>query len=263
VTPASSLTSADLEPDRWAWPIDVRQLDTAIALHGNEKRAITELGAVNLRRLARHDPLAPEWDVVGRLLRPLDAVNAALDSPVTSHRRRAMADAVAVILLRCRDLGRSYWGWTAQEWSEVLGADQVAFRHRAPAWADEAVRPYLAPHAYLLGGFTEFHRLGSFSRLTLAWRVFGRDRVQDEIGRLRAVLAGWGYRLGREDDQLLPMVAPDDRPALDPGQWRSTGVGGVGRPVARHVDADGTGAWQRPRPAAQGRPMGRRAARGR
>jgi hypothetical protein len=69
------------------------------------------------------------------------------------------------------------------------------------------VRPYLAAHAFLLGGFTAFCRLGSFSRLTLAWRVFGRDRVDGETGRIRSVLAGWGYRLGRDDDQLLPMVA--------------------------------------------------------
>ena len=55
-------------------------------------------------------------------------------------------------------------------------------------------RPYLAAHAFLLGGFTAFCRLGSFSRLTLAWRVFGHDRVNGEIGRIRSVLAGWGYR---------------------------------------------------------------------
>lgn len=192
---------------RWTWPIDVGEFDTTIALRGNEKHAIAELGSVNLRRLARHDAWAPGWSIIRRLLRPLDAVNAALDSPPTSHRLRAMGDAVAVILLRCADLGRAYWGWTTQEWTEVIGTDQVAFRHRAPGWADEAVRPYLAPQAYLLAGFTEFHRLGSFSRLTLAWRIFGRDRVQDQISRLRTVLAAWGYRLGNDDDQLLPTVA--------------------------------------------------------
>jgi hypothetical protein len=67
--------------------------------------------------------------------------------------------------------------------------------------------PYLAAHAYLLGSFTEFHRLGSFQRLTLCWRIFGRDRVTGEIARLRAVLARWGYQLGRDDDSLLPLVA--------------------------------------------------------
>jgi hypothetical protein len=55
----------------------------------------------------------------------------------------------------------------------VIGQDQKGFRRGTPAWADDAVRPYLSAHAYLLGGFNEFHRLSSFSRLTLAWRVFG------------------------------------------------------------------------------------------
>ena len=112
-----------------------------------------------------------------------------------------------MVLLRCAETGRSYWAWTDEEWAGLLGQDQHGFRKAAPGWADDAVRPYLAAHAFLLGGFTAFCWLGSFSRLTLARRVFGRDRVDSETGRIRSVLAGWGYRLGRDDDQLLPMVA--------------------------------------------------------
>jgi hypothetical protein len=93
-----------------------------------------------------------------------------------------------------------------QEWVQLLGRDQAEFRRNAPAWAGDEVRPYLAAHAHLLGSFTEFHRLGSFQRLTLSWRIFGRDRVDGEIARVRAVLAEWGYRLGRDDDPLLLMV---------------------------------------------------------
>jgi hypothetical protein len=40
------------------------------------------------------------------------------------------------------------------------------------------------------------------------WRVFGRARVHGEIGRIRSVLAGWGYRLGLDDDQLLLNRSP-------------------------------------------------------
>lgn len=197
-------------PDRsghWQWPIDPGRYDTTPALRATEKDAIVELGADNLRRLARHDPAARGWQQIRRLLRPLDDADAALEAPLTSHRRRAMLDATAVVLLRCAETGRSYWSWTDVEWADLLGQDQRGFRKAAPAWADDAVRPHLAVHALLLGGFTAFYRLGSFSRLTLAWRVFGRARVDGEIGRIRSVLAGWGYRLGRDDDQLLPMVA--------------------------------------------------------
>jgi integrase len=207
---ASSLALAITTGDgggRWRWPIAAHRDDTGVVVRAAERRAIRALGVSNLRRLRRHDPTAPAWGGIGRLLRPLDEVTAALDSPPTPHRRRAMDDAVAVVLLRCAAVGRAYWGWTTEEWADVLGRDQAGFRQGAPAWADDAVRPYLAAHAYLLGGFDAFHRLGGFSRLTLAWRIFGRACVEHELRRLRAVLAAWGYRLGRDDDQLLPMVA--------------------------------------------------------
>jgi len=192
---------------RWRSSLAPHRFDTTVAVRPEEARAIDKLGACNLRRLQHHDPSAPGWSVLGRLLKPLEVVNAGLDSPPTPHRRRAMLDVVAVLLVRCAEVDRTFWGWTAQEWVHLLGHDQREFRQNAPAWAGDEVRPYLAAHAYLLGPFTEFHRLGSFQRLTLSWRIFGRERVNGEIRRLRSVLAGWGYRLGRDDDTLLPMVA--------------------------------------------------------
>lgn len=51
-----------------------------------------------------------------------------------------------------------------------------------------------------------FHALGRFQRLALARQVFGRERVEVEIGRIRTVPASWGCKLGQERDQLLPMV---------------------------------------------------------
>ncbi|MER5754460.1 hypothetical protein [Streptomyces sp. NPDC002088] len=167
---------------------------------------MSELGVQNLRRLKDHDRSAAGWRLIRRLLGPLEAVNAALDSPPTPHRRRAMLDVVAVLLTRCVETGRTFWGWTPQEWIHLLGRNQAEFHRHVPGWASDEVRPYLAAHAYLLGSFNEFHRLGSIQRLTLSWRIFGRDRVNSEIARIRAVLASWGYQLGRDDDTLLPMV---------------------------------------------------------
>ncbi|MGP3943716.1 site-specific integrase [Streptomyces sp. 6N106] len=129
-----------------------------------------------------------------------------LHSPPTPHRRRAMLDVIALLLTHSAQTGRSYWGWDTQEWTRLLGRTQAEFRQHAPAWAGDEVRPYLAAHAYLLGSFNEFHQLGSFQRLTLSWRIFGRDRVTIEIARVRTVLGAWGYQLGQADDTLLPSV---------------------------------------------------------
>jgi hypothetical protein len=59
----------------------------------------------------------------------------------------------------------------------------------------------VAAFAYLIGGFTGFGRLGSFNRQALAWRVFGKDLVEDAAARVTATLQGWGYH-------------PSDRAAL-------------------------------------------------
>jgi integrase len=197
---------AENGPERWSWPIIPDHYDTAVEVRPAEAVAVSELGVRNLRRLKDHDPSAAGWRVIHRLMVPLEAVNAALDSPPTPHRRRAMLDVIALLLTRCAETGRTFWGWTSQEWIHLLGRNQTEFHEHAPGWVNDEVRPYLAAHAYLLGSFNEFHRLGSFQRLTLSWRVFGRGLVTSEIARIRAVLASWGYQLGRNDDTLLPMV---------------------------------------------------------
>ena len=207
MTAPRSETPDEVLESRWCSPLVEHHFDTTIEVRVEEATAIGELGVRNLRRLQSHDPHAPGWRVIGRLLRPLETVNAGLDSSATAHRRRAMADVVAALLVCCAEKERTFWGWSTQEWIDLLGLDQAEFRRNTPAWVGDEVRPYLAAHAYLLGSFTEFHRLGSFQRLTLSWRIFGRDRVNGEIDRLRKVLAEWGYRLGRDDDTIVPMVA--------------------------------------------------------
>lgn len=152
---------------RWRSPLEGHRFDTTVEVRAKEARAVTELGVDNLRRLRRHDPAAPGWQVLRRLLRPAEVVNAGLDSPSTSHRRRALLDVVAVLLVRSAELGRTFWGWTTQDWVDLLGRDQIEFRRAAPAWAGDEVHSYLAAHACLLGSFTDFHRLGGFQRLTL------------------------------------------------------------------------------------------------
>ena len=156
----------DVPESRWRSPLVEHRFDTTIEVRVEEVTAIGELGVRNLRWLQHHDRTAPGRRGIERLLQPLEAVNAGLDSPATAHRRRAMADVVAVLLVCCAEVERTFWGWSTQEWIDLLGRDRAEFRRRAPAWVGDEVCHYLAAHAYLLGSFTELHRLGSFQRLT-------------------------------------------------------------------------------------------------
>ena len=114
----------DIDPkSHWCSPIIGHRFDTTIAVRAAESRAIDKLGIRNLQRLQCHDPTAPGWRVTGRLLRPLEAVNARPDSPPTEHRRRAMKDAIAV-LTRCDEVGQIFWSWSTEEWIHLLGRDQ-------------------------------------------------------------------------------------------------------------------------------------------
>ena len=82
---------------------------------------------------------------------------------------------------------------------QLIGQDRHAFAQPWPDWVDQTVRPYVAAYGYLLCGFGALHRLGSFNRLALAWRVFGREAVDDAQERITAKLEGWGYRSARTD----------------------------------------------------------------
>ena len=203
---AEAVRAGSAPSSRWISPLAGRRFDTEPLVRAEEAEAIAALGVRNLRRLQRYDPTAPGWQVVRRLTTPAEAVNAGLDSPPTPHRRRAMLDVVALLLTRCAESGRTFWAWTPREWIGLLGRSQSEFWSVAPSWVGDEVRPYLAAHAWLLGGFRDFHELRNFQRLTLSWRIFGQDRVDSEIARARAILASWGYKLGDERDALLPAV---------------------------------------------------------
>ncbi|MBO3746158.1 hypothetical protein J5X84_08800 [Streptosporangiaceae bacterium NEAU-GS5] len=51
-----------------------------VEVRADEMRGIAEFGVRNLRRLQYHDRSAPGWTTIGRLLRPLEVVNAGLEA---------------------------------------------------------------------------------------------------------------------------------------------------------------------------------------
>ena len=205
----SVLTAAAIEETAteraWPRPLDVGRYNRRPDLSALELEGLRHLGT-NLRRRRGYVRDVPQWSAVARLLRPLDDARVGLWCPDTPHHRRAITDAIGLVLLRCAETNSSYWAWSNEDWLRLIGRNVTEFEAAWPGWIDGTVRPYVASYAYLLGGFTDFHRLGPFNRLTLTWRVFGKAPVEESRGRISEVLGGWGYRIGRGEDQRLPTV---------------------------------------------------------
>jgi integrase len=177
----------------WAWPLDTSCYDRRDELSTAEIQALEELGWL-VRRRRGHNPDLPQWRMIRRLLRPLDDAREGLGwCPDTRDHQRAVTDAIGLILRRCLEKRNSYWAWSGDDWLRVIAPTAVEFEAAWPGWMDGTVRPYVAAFAYLLGGFTGFHRLGSFNRQALAWRVFGKEIVEDAADQVAATLQGWGY----------------------------------------------------------------------
>ena len=178
--------------------VDVSGFNRSPALSPNEREALTSLGW-QLRRRRSYEPTLPQWGPIARLLAPLDATRCGLHRPDTALHRRSALDAASLVLARCAEEGVAYWGWPEEAWVRLIGQDRHAFARPWPDWVDQTVRPYVAAYGYLLCGFDALHRLGSFNRLALAWRLFGREAMDDAQEHITAKLEGWGYRSARTD----------------------------------------------------------------
>ncbi|MFC9607994.1 class I SAM-dependent methyltransferase [Streptomyces niveus] len=71
-------TAAEDGAERWSWPISPPRDDAAGVMRPAEARAVADLGVRNLRRLQYHDPSAPGWRVIARLLAEAPYLRAAL-----------------------------------------------------------------------------------------------------------------------------------------------------------------------------------------
>jgi hypothetical protein len=96
--------------------------------------------------------------------------------------------------------------WSAQDWADLIGVGASSLRDSWPGQVGSSARPYLLVYAYLVTGFTAFDRVGRFHCRSLAWRVFGREPVDDAIGQMSDVLTGWGYHRRCGQRELTAVV---------------------------------------------------------
>ena len=174
-----------------------RRWDRRVALLDSEAAALLALGRQGLRRnravgVPRRNAL--HWGALARLTEPLEAAVAGLHHGDDVRFRRAGRQAAAIVLQHCADTGRSWWGWTPWEWAGLCGCSAREFVAAQPLPTEPSVRPFVVALAYLLGGFTDFHRLGTFNRLHLACLIFGEHAVEESLRRASELLDRWGYR---------------------------------------------------------------------
>ncbi|MFD5919597.1 hypothetical protein ACFVYP_22320 [Kitasatospora sp. NPDC058201] len=238
----------------WAWPIDPARYDRHGLLTEAEAETLRTLGIDQLRQhdLTEAVPLRP----IARLVRPLiDAFNALHWPPGDRHQGRYARDAAGLVLLRCGELRRAFWGWSVHDWVDLIDTDGANFRRTWGGQIGPNARPFVIAYAHLIGEFTAFDRLGRFMRPSLARRVFGAEVVDAAIQQICAVLADWGYRrdaekltaaisqvllLNRspqlEDLSTEALAALRESPAMS-GQW-GTDLHGIHRAVAALGHAD-------------------------
>ncbi|MEE4543597.1 hypothetical protein V2S66_16650 [Streptomyces sp. V4-01] len=178
----------------WAWPVDLTRYDRRGLLTEAEAEALRNC---RIDQVRRHDLAADPVSLrpAARLVRPLADVLAALHLPPDDrHQRRYARDAAGLVLIRSGELRRAFWGWSVQDWADLINTDGAEFRRHWGGQIGPNARPFLIAYAYLLGEFTAFERLGRFMRPSLARRVFGAGPVDIAVEQVCTVLADWGYR---------------------------------------------------------------------
>ncbi|WP_435271419.1 hypothetical protein [Streptomyces sp. 1222.5] len=153
-----------------------------------------------VRRLGLTSVAAPK-----RLVEPLAPARECVHwTPGTGHQRRFARDAAGLVVIRCGELGRSFWGWSDEDWADLINRSGAEFRRLWGGQIGPNARPFLIAFAYLLGGFTAFEQVGRFQRPTLAQRVFGQAAVDDAVGKIIAILGDWGYERGPDRTGCSP-----------------------------------------------------------
>jgi integrase len=167
-------TSTSLVP--WDWPVKVESYDRAAELKRYETDVLRASAPVLEDGIQPHIVIAR--CSLPRLLNPLE--------DVCNHIQLRRQDRVRLKILFLRDMAlrrRSFWGWSEEEWIESI---RDAGHER----------PSVASVAYLLCDFNALHRLGrrNFLFHGVAYRVFGRKRMDVLFAEVREMLLQWGYR---------------------------------------------------------------------
>jgi integrase len=178
----------------WAWLVHLSAYDRSPTLTSTEQGELDRLST----RFQQGYRLHPRQyqNLLPRLLQPL---HDALD--VTGPCLTTRTSVIKLLIEQMQQRCTSYWSWTSQEWTEILGSDYEAFRRRYPKPADR--RQHLIAVSYLLCGFTDFPALGPIKSSALAVKIFGQEAIHSAWEQVCQGLAKNGYGQAKFGDILF------------------------------------------------------------
>jgi len=179
----------------WHWPVDLTSYDRRPDLSPEERLALASIATPVLAHGMKWPTSAKV--ALERLIAPIDNVMRHISPHPGTHHA-----VVRALLSEMHARGSSYWGWSSEEWLDVIGprsapSGQRAFEGRSPRCA-QGLRGMVSALAYLLGPdtFLSLTTPRAIRRTPLARKVFTPAIVERERRAIADVLAGqtgWGY----------------------------------------------------------------------
>ena len=168
----------------WNWPVDRERYDRSPMLQPSESTQLKQL----INRFDRGATTWPRgaWQKLERLLRP---VHDTLD--FTGARGWTRTGVVTLLRREMLDRDSSFWAWGHEDWLAILTPDSPTFirQHRR----NDNHRLNILALAYLVCEFQDLYVIGRFIPRALAYKVFGRQIVDDAVDSVCQELFRWGY----------------------------------------------------------------------
>lgn len=185
----------------WSWPLDGEIYDRAPALSSQEKEALTAF-LLPRRHLAQMVSMVSQQGKLTRLMQPLSDAFTVIEGDAQSK-----IESIHLLLRMCAREGQPFWAWEHSIWLRVLGTSLEDFFTIHKPGNQTGIRQYVIAAAYLLGCFRDLPALGGIEMVKLAYKVFGRERLEANLAPVVGVNEQWGYSQGGRVAALRSLVA--------------------------------------------------------
>jgi len=175
------------ESNYGTWSLDLNQYDRTPTFSLVELEALVAFTKLRCDRVV----IVDQAHMQGSLARLMQPVRDAL-ALVEGEEQHKMYCTHLLLRMCARD-GRPFWAWERETWIHVLGTSTANFFALHKPGNPTNLRQCVIAVAYLLNCFSDFQALGGIETASLAYKVFGRERVEATVAPILAVNAQWGY----------------------------------------------------------------------